>query len=161
MKKALYAVSAIMYKFPPKEEISLDTNVPEAPPSIIIPSDVPIYAPGGLYPASDPIIPTRSLPQIIGAANVHDLQGYADAGSTWPLYSSALPIVSGLAGASQSEELIVRMLCPADKIGRVIGRGGGTIKSIRQASGARIDVDDTKAKHKECLIVINSMEVIL
>ncbi|KAF7842876.1 KH domain-containing protein [Senna tora] len=158
VEKALYAVSAIMYKFSPKEEISLDTNVPEAPPSIIIPSDVPIYPPGGLYPASDPIIPPRSLPQIIGATNVQDLQGYADAGSTWSLYSSALPIVPGLAGASRSEELIVRMLCPSDKIGRVIGKGGGTIKSIRQASGARIDVDDSKGNHNESLIVVIATE---
>ncbi|KAK4254561.1 hypothetical protein QN277_009925 [Acacia crassicarpa] len=161
VKKALYAVSTIMYKFPPKEDIPLDTNVPELPPSIIIPSDVPIYPPGGLYPASDPIIPPRSLPPIISATNLQDLQDlptYADAGSTWSLYSSALPIVSGVGGVSQSEDLIVRMLCPSDKIGRVIGKGGGTIKSIRQATGAHIEVDDSKAKHNECLIVITATE---
>lgn len=161
VKKALYAVSAIMYKFSPKEDIPLDTNVPEVPPSIIIPSDVPIYPPGGLYPASDHVMPPRSLPPIIGATNLQDLQdlpAYADAGSTWSLYSSALPIVSGVGGVSQSEELVVRMLCPSDKIGRVIGKAGGTIKSIRQASGARIEVDDSKAKHNECLIVITATE---
>lgn len=147
-----------MYKFSPKENIPLDTAVPEAPPSIIIPTDVPIYPPGGLYPAPDPIIPSRTVPQIMGATNVQDLQGYTDAGNTWSLYSSALPVVSGL-GASQSEELIVRMLCPSDKIGRVIGKGGGTIKSMREASGARIDVDDSKARHDECLITITATEV--
>lgn len=160
MRKALYAVSAIMYKFPPKEDISLDTNVPDAPPSIIIPSDIPIYPPGGLYPASDPIIPARSMPQILGATtNLQQLQGYANTGNTWSLYSSALPVVSGLDGASQSEELIIRMLCPFDKIGRVIGKGGGTIKGIRQASGARIEVDDSKANRDECVIAITATEV--
>ncbi|XP_016668825.1 KH domain-containing protein At4g18375 isoform X3 [Gossypium hirsutum] len=111
VKKALFAVSAIMYKFSPREEIPLETTVAEAPPaqSIIIPSDVPIYPPG-------------------------------------------------FSGASRSEELIVRVLCPFDKIGRVIGRAGSTIKSIRQASGARIDVDDTKADRDDCIITVIATE---
>ncbi|ESW30764.1 hypothetical protein PHAVU_002G180500 [Phaseolus vulgaris] len=157
VKRALFAVSSIMYKFGPKEDISLDTTVPEAPPSILIPSDVPIYPPGGLYPPSDPIVTPRAVPPIMGATNVQDLHGYADAANTWPLYSSALPVVSG-SGASLSEELIVRILCPSDKIGRVIGKGGSTIKSMRQASGAHIEVDDSKANYDECLIIISTTE---
>ncbi|KAF1895025.1 hypothetical protein Lal_00022521 [Lupinus albus] len=139
VKRALFAVSSII-----------------SPPSIIIPTDVPIYPPGGLYPAPDSIIPPRTVPQMIGGTNVQDLQGY-DAGNTWSLYSSALPVVSGLS-APQSEELIVRMLCPSDKIGRVIGKGGSTIRSMREASGARIEVDDSKARHDECLISITATE---
>jgi len=150
-----------MYKFSPKEDIPLDTTVPETPHSIIIPSELPIYPPGGLYPASDPIIQPRSFPQLIGATTMQDLHGgYADTGNTWPLYSSPLPVVSSL-GASQSEELIVRMLCPSDKIGQLIGKGGGTIKRMRQASGARIEVDDSKARHDECLITVTATEVII
>ncbi|KAK8514165.1 hypothetical protein V6N13_063069 [Hibiscus sabdariffa] len=157
VKKALFSVSAIMYKFSPREEIPLETTVAEAPPapSIIIPADVPIYQPGGLYPNSDPIAPSRSVPQILGAAHMRDLQGYT--GSTWPVYSSALPLVSGFAGASHSEELIIRVLCPFKKIGRVIGRGGSTIKNIRQASGACIEVDD-KADRDECIITVIATE---
>ncbi|KAJ7947322.1 KH domain-containing protein [Quillaja saponaria] len=155
VEKALFAISAIMYKFGPREEIPLETTVPEARPSIIIPSDVPIYPPTGLYQSADPIVPPRHVPQIIGATQ--DLQGYPDTRSTWPLYSSSLPVVSGLAGASRSEELGIRMLCPSNKIGRVIGKGGGTIKSIRQASSAHIEVDDTKDV-RDCLITITSTE---
>ncbi|KAM1792660.1 hypothetical protein ACFX12_036499 [Malus domestica] len=157
VKRALFAVSAIMYKFAPKEEISLETSVPMAPPSIIIPSDVPIYQPGRLYQSGDPIVSSRSVPPIIGATHLQDLQGYTDTGNTWPLYSSALPLVSGFGVASRSEELIVRVLCPFDKIGRVIGKGGGTIKSIRQGSGARIEVDDTKDRD-ECIISVTATE---
>lgn len=158
VKKALFAISAIMYKFSPREDIPLETTVPEAPPSIIIPSDVPIYPPGGLYPNADPILPSRSVPSILGAARVPDLQGYADTGNTWPVYSTGLSLVSGLVGASQSEELVIRVLCPFNKIGRVIGKGGGTIKSIRQASGAQIDVDDTKDNRDECVITVTAIE---
>ncbi|XP_068325007.1 KH domain-containing protein At4g18375-like [Pyrus communis] len=157
VKKALFAVSAIMYKFAPKEEISLETSVPEALPSIIIPSDVPIYQSGGLYQSGDPIVSSRAVPPIIGATSLQDLQGYTDKGNTWPMYSSALPLVSGFGVASRSEELIVRVLCPFDKIGRVIGKGGGTIKSIRQVSGARIEVDDTKDRD-ECIISVTATE---
>lgn len=158
VKKALFAISAIMYKFSPREDIPLETTVPEAPPSIIIPSDVPIYPPGGLYPNADPILPSRSIPSILGAARVPDLQGYADTGNTWPVYSTGLSLVSGLVGSSQSEELVIRVLCPFNKIGRVIGKGGGTIKSIRQASGAQIDVDDTKDNRDECVITVTATE---
>ncbi|KAK3041177.1 hypothetical protein RJ639_028656 [Escallonia herrerae] len=160
VKKALFAVSAIMYKFTPKEEIFLDTSVPEVPPSIIIPSDVPVYPAGGLYPSLDSVVSSRSLPSILGATHIPELQGYAEAGNTWPVYSSALPVVSGYGGASRSEELTVRVLCPFNKIGRVIGKGGSSIKSVRQASGARVEVDDTKADRDECVITIISTESI-
>nr|XP_011460216.1 PREDICTED: KH domain-containing protein At4g18375-like [Fragaria vesca subsp. vesca] len=158
VKKALFAVSAIIYKFPAREEISLDTTVPEARPSIIIPSDMSIYQSGGLYNPADPIIPSSSLPPLLNATHVPDLQGYADTGNAWPIYSSALPLVSGFSVAPRSEELIVRVLCPSDKIGRVIGKGGGTIKSIRQTSGARVEVDDTKDDRDECMITVTSTE---
>lgn len=148
-----------MYKFNPKEEIPLETTVPEAPPSIIIPSDVSIYPPGGLYPNADPIVPSRSVPPILGSAHVPELQGYGDTGSSWPVYSSTLPVVPSFGSASHSEELIMRVLCPFDKIGRVIGKGGGTIKSIRQTSGARVEVDDTKADRDECIITVIATEV--
>ncbi|GMH21841.1 hypothetical protein Nepgr_023684 [Nepenthes gracilis] len=157
VKKALFAVSAIMYKFTPGEEIPLETTVPEAPPSILVPSDVPIYPASGFYPGADPIIPASSLPSAMGS-HIQELPGYADTGSSWPVYSSALPLVSGYGGASRSEELIIRVLCPNDKIGRVIGKGGASIKSIRQASGARVDVDDKKDKGDECVITVTSTE---
>ncbi|XP_024987709.1 KH domain-containing protein At4g18375-like [Cynara cardunculus var. scolymus] len=156
VKKALFAVSSIMYKFAPKEDIPLETSVPEAPPSIIIPSDVPIYPAAGLYPSVDSYVPSRSLPSVLGASHVPELQGYADTGNTWPIYSSALPVVSGYAGASLSGELIIRVLCPFNKIGRVIGRGGASIRSVREASGARVDVDDTR--RDECIITISATE---
>ncbi|KAL9355264.1 hypothetical protein Peur_053234 [Populus x canadensis] len=157
VKKALFAVSAIMYKFSPKEEIPLETTVLEAPPSIIISSDVPIYQPGGFYPNADPIVSSRSVPPILGATHIPEFQGYGDMRSSWPIYSSTVPIVPSFGNTSRSE-LIIRLLCPFDKIGRVIGKGGSTIKSIRQVSGARIEVDDTKADRDECIITVIATE---
>ncbi|KAF6167518.1 hypothetical protein GIB67_031719 [Kingdonia uniflora] len=157
VKKALYEVSTIMYKFSPKEAISLDSNSAEAPPSIIIPSDVPLYPASGFYAGANSIVPpSRSV--IGSTAHVPEFEGYMDKGSTWPMYSSGLPIISGYGAPSRSEELVLRMLCPSNKIGRVIGKGGVVIKSVRQESGAVIEVDDTKDRRDECVITITSTE---
>ncbi|KAG0492473.1 hypothetical protein HPP92_005871 [Vanilla planifolia] len=160
VKKALLAVSAIMYKFSPKEEISLETTIAETPPSIIIPSDVPIFPAGSFYHGADAIVPPpRSVSSVIGAtAPAAELRGYTDTTSTWPVYSSNIPVLSGYSSQSHSEELVVRVLCPSDKIGRVIGKGGITIKSLRQSSGARIEVDDTKKKSDDCIITVSATE---
>ncbi|KAL3522776.1 hypothetical protein ACH5RR_015610 [Cinchona calisaya] len=158
VKKALFAISAIMYKFSPTEEIPLDTTVPEAPPSIIIPSDVPIYPATGLFPSVDPIVPSRPVPSVLGPGRVPEFPGYAETGSSFPVYSSALPLISSYAGTAKSEELITRVLCSTNKIGRVIGKGGNSIKSVRQASGARVEVEDAKADRDDCIITVISKE---
>ncbi|CDP18708.1 unnamed protein product [Coffea canephora] len=158
VKKALFAISAIMYKFSPKEDIPLDTTIPEAPPSIIIPSNVPIYPAAGLYPSVDPIVPHRAVPSVLDPGHVPEFPGYTETGSTFPVYSSALPVVSGYGSDVKSEELTTRVLCPSSKIGRVIGKGGSSIKSVRQASGARIEVEDAKANRDDCLITVISTE---
>ncbi|XP_058098106.1 KH domain-containing protein At4g18375-like isoform X2 [Magnolia sinica] len=159
VKKALFSISAIMFKFSPKEEISLDTTVPDLPPSIIIPSDVPIYPTGGFYPGTDAVVPPpRSVPPVVPNPHLTEFPGYSDTGSAWPVYPSTVPAVSGYGGSSRFEELVVRLLCPSDQIGRVIGKGGSSIKSVRQASGARVEVQDTKGDCDECVIIVTSTE---
>lgn len=156
VQKAIYAVSAIIYKFAPREEIPLDTTVPGMPPSIIIPSDAPMY-PAGIYPGVDPIVPTGPVPSVLGS-HLQEFPGYVDARSTWPVYSSALPTVLDKPNASRTEELKIRLLCPSHNIGRVIGKGGNSIKTIRQSTGAQIEIDDVKAE--ECIITVISKESI-
>lgn len=157
VRRALYAISSIMYKFGPKEEIPLVTSASEAAPSIIIPSDIPIFQ-SGAYGTIDPIVPSGSVPPILGAAHVSDLHNYGDLGNSWSVYASTLPVVP-VGSGSLSEELIIRVLCPPDKIGRVIGKAGSTIKSIRQASGAHIEVDDSKKDRDDCIITVRATEV--
>lgn len=156
VKQALFAVSTIMYKFSPKENIPLDTSASEAPAGIIIPSDMPIYPAASFYSGADSLL----APSLLGTSqHVSELRGYSDIGSTWPVYPSALPVVPGYGGSSRSEELVIRVLCPQDQIGRVIGKGGSAIKSVRQESGARVEVDDTKGNSDECIITVTATEV--
>ncbi|ONK65394.1 uncharacterized protein A4U43_C07F36650 [Asparagus officinalis] len=152
VKNALFCVSAVMYNFPHKEDISLDTTVPQLPSNVIIPADVPIYTAGDFFPS---IAPHGSVPTIPHPSELH---GYNNASGAWPVYPSALPVVSSYGVSERSGELVIRVLCPSDKIGRVIGKGGSVVRNIRQASGARVDVDDTKNKSEECLITVTSKE---
>ena len=57
------------------------------------------------------------------------------------------------------QELIIRVLCPFDKIGCVIGRGKSSIKSVNEASGAHVEIDDTKTDQiiKKIRLVMNLM----
>ncbi|KAL5731730.1 hypothetical protein ACHQM5_004430 [Ranunculus cassubicifolius] len=161
VRQALYAASTIMYKFSPKEDIPLDTSASEAPPSIIIPSDMPIYPTGGFYPGAEAVLPPRSVSSILGPAqHAPELHGYSDMGSSWPVYSPGLPVASGYGSSSQSEELVIRVLCPRDQIGRVIGKGGSAIKSVRQESGARVEIDETKGHSDESLITVTAKEAV-
>ncbi|CAL9188903.1 unnamed protein product [Musa hybrid cultivar] len=158
IKRALTTVSAIMYKFSPKEEIPLDSSVPDLP-HILIPSDVPIIPAGSIYPTADTILPPGSLPPVIAATHqASEIPGFIDASNVWPMYPSTLPVVPGYGGPARSEDLVLRVLCPFDKVGRVIGKQGNTIKSIRQSSGAKINVDDTRDDTDECTITITSKE---
>ncbi|CAF1993357.1 unnamed protein product [Brassica napus] len=161
VKKALFAVSAIMYKFSPKEQIPLDATVQEAPASIIIPSDLSIYPQTGLYQSQDPIFQHgANVPSFIGTLP----QGYGETAT--PVFSSpALPVVHhgtfGGGSSSRQEELVVKVLCSSSNIGRVIGKGGSTIKGIRQASGSRIEVNDSRARanhDEDCVIIVTSKE---
>ncbi|KAG2261883.1 hypothetical protein Bca52824_068962 [Brassica carinata] len=160
VKKALFAVSAIMYKFSPKEQIPLDATVQEAPASIIIPSDLSIYPQTGLYQNQDPLFQHgANVPSFIGTLP----QGYGETAT--PVFSSsALPVVhhgTYGGGSSRQEELVVKVLCSSSNIGRVIGKGGSTIKGIRQASGSHIEVNDSRARanhDEDCVIIVTSKE---
>ncbi|KAK4428723.1 RNA-binding KH domain-containing protein RCF3 [Sesamum alatum] len=55
-------------------------------------------------------------------------------------------------GSSSSK--IVRLLCPASKIGGIIGKGGSTISQIRQETGAKVRVEETVPGCDERVIII-------
>lgn len=138
-----------MCKFLPKEEIPLEASGPQdLPPSIIIPSDVPVYPSGGFFQ------PTDTARQGL-TPHVAELPHFADTASG--MYAPPVPVAT--IPSARSEELVVRVLCPRNKIGRVIGKGGSTVKNIRQNTGARIDVDDNYKDVDASLITVISTEV--
>ena len=48
------------------------------------------------------------------------------------------PVRSGSVGPGQAQQLVE---CPKEMVGRVIGRGGETIKGLQSQTGARIQID--------------------
>ncbi|XP_078432459.1 RNA-binding KH domain-containing protein [Wolffia australiana] len=161
VRRALLAVSAIMYKFPPKEEISLETTLPHLSNNVIIPSDIPIFQGGNIFPTTDAIVPPppRSSFSLMGGPTHMPEFHYSDsAGGTWPGYlPPSIPVLPSF-GGGRFEEFFIRIVCPSDKIGRVIGKGGNTIKSVRQATGARVDVDDLKNSSDQRVVTVASNE---
>ncbi|KAL6843135.1 hypothetical protein ACP4OV_026848 [Aristida adscensionis] len=160
VRKALFGISTIIYKHPSKENIPLDTSIPDLQPGIIVPSELPVYPASNFYSASDAAMPSgHSSLSILGSTpHVPEFTLPADAHGRFPIYPSVLPIIPSYSNPKCSGELEFRVLCPSDRIGLVIGRGGGTIRSIRQESGARIDVDDAKDDREESIITIASTE---
>jgi poly(rC)-binding protein 3/4 len=161
VRKALFGISTIIYKYPSKESIPLETSVPEFISNIMDPSELPVYPASNFYSGPDSAIPSGhpSLSILGSTPHVPELTLPADHHGRLPIYPSVLPIIPAYNTPKCSGELVFHVLCPGDKIGLVIGRGGATIKGIRQESGARIDVDDAKNDKEESIITITSTEV--
>ncbi|XP_016550364.2 KH domain-containing protein HEN4 isoform X3 [Capsicum annuum] len=51
-------------------------------------------------------------------------------------------------------ETFFKILCPADKTGGLIGKGGATIRQVREETGAKIRIDDSLSGCDERVIVI-------
>lgn len=61
-------------------------------------------------------------------------------------------------GSPLPDDVVFRILCPAPKIGSVIGKGGSIIKTLRQDSGAKIKIADAIPGVDERVIVISSLD---
>lgn len=65
----------------------------------------------------------------------------------------------GWQGSGENEELAFRILCPNEKIGGIIGRGGSIVRSLQEEIGVRIKVSEPIAGSPERIVVISSIEV--
>eukprot|EP00253_Pinus_taeda_P016921 PITA_16921 len=171
VKKALYAVSAFLYKHPPKEQIPWTDILSATNPTSLLPSGVPaLFTPPNYVPQRDSLFAHHSsgAPRVNGtyaSGHLPALGGYGSEArsSIWPLtYNPALPIApkSGNSAVEKSpEEFRIRIVCPNDKIGGVIGKGGNIIKSMRKDTGASIKVEDAQSDSDERVIVVSSIEL--
>ena len=60
---------------------------------------------------------------------------------------------------SVENELVFRLLCPSDKIGSVIGKGGSIIYNLRKETGARIKIANAVPGSDERVIIVSAFEV--
>ncbi|EOA17273.1 hypothetical protein CARUB_v10005546mg [Capsella rubella] len=153
-----------MYKINPREQIPLDSNSQNVKASSIVTSDLSnsVYPQTGFYANQDHILQHKAgVPSYSNALSVSDSQGYAEtAANPVPVFASSLPVTHGFYLSSRTEELVLKVVCPLTNITRVIGRGGSTIKNIREASGSCIEVNDSRTKcgDDECVIIVTATE---
>lgn len=77
---------------------------------------------------------------------------YAEEASAVPVGENAQPFYT--------EELVFRILCPADKIVRVVGESQGIIDLLQNEIGVDVRVSDPVAGSDEQIITISSEEVV-
>lgn len=57
------------------------------------------------------------------------------------------------------QEVAFRVLCPNDKVGAIIGKGGAIVKALQNDSGASIAVGPNVAECNERMISVTALEV--
>lgn len=92
--------------------------------------------------------------------------------SSIPMPSSSISYISGvrplsleservstLDAKNQQQEVVFKILCPNDRVGGVIGKGGAIVRALQNETGAIISVGATSAESEERLITITASEV--
>eukprot|EP00252_Welwitschia_mirabilis_P024803 TRINITY_DN749_c0_g1_i1.p1 TRINITY_DN749_c0_g1~~TRINITY_DN749_c0_g1_i1.p1 ORF type:complete len:643 (+),score=118.00 TRINITY_DN749_c0_g1_i1:175-2103(+) len=164
VKKGLLAVSELLHKNPPKETIPWSDMVTEAIQASVT-SSAPLLPPTGLLPPGGSLLGQQGLgTSFLGVGSqLSGLGSYSsEAGNPWALTTPSFPLSSSLLSSSVTSrepvEFSLKVLCPKEKIGGVIGKGGNAIKALRQETGTNINVDKDQAS-EERVIVISANEL--
>ncbi|KAI5679002.1 hypothetical protein M9H77_09952 [Catharanthus roseus] len=108
--------------------------------------------------------PSRSQHLLLSSASIYR------SGGAYVNMNAGAPLLSSLPGpyrsyrnaggdwAASMKEFSLRLVCPAENVGAVIGKGGVIIKQIRQESGASIKIDTSAAEGEECIISVSAKE---
>jgi poly(rC)-binding protein 2/3/4 len=145
VKKALHTISTRLRENPPRDRPH---------------GNMGIYPPGGPFlSAGDTFLPQID-PWNLGGPLLG--MGLSLSGGP-PFNNMGLPVLSDVGSMGRppvgDEELVFRILCPNEKIGSVIGKGGSIIENLREETGARIKVADAVPGSEERVIIISANEV--
>lgn len=163
VKRALKAVSSRLYENPPRDRMLGGS----AEGYYMPPGPTPIIAGGGLYSSGSymhqggPFItPAHMGGNVVGLGAFYGATGYGTAWSAAALPSSYGVSAGHVPGTEDAveEELILRLLCPNDKVGSLIGKGGIVIRKMREDTGAHIKVGDPIPNADERVVEITSTE---
>ncbi|KAH6789927.1 hypothetical protein C2S51_004933 [Perilla frutescens var. frutescens] len=137
VKKALVAVTCRLQEFPPPEKTrSYPTRPLESESLPIQTVDLPMQRNPILQPT-----PSNYINHAWGggASSVSEKVSYMN---------SIIP----------QQEVFFKILCPNERVGGIIGKGGSIIKAIQHETGASISVGSTLTDCDERLITITAME---
>lgn len=151
-KKALYEVSTLLHQNPRKDK----------PPSSFPMSfggqgfHPPGASMGNMPPPGNPMWSNRNS-NSQGVPPMPWMGGYRSQPSVVP---GGFDGVHAGHGGEASGEFSMKILCPAGKIGGVIGKGGFNVKQLQQETGASIHVEDALAESEERVIRVSSFEAL-
>ncbi|KAG7033175.1 RNA-binding KH domain-containing protein RCF3, partial [Cucurbita argyrosperma subsp. argyrosperma] len=136
VKKALYQIASRLHDNPSRSQHLLASAIPG------------VYASGGSILAPAHGAPIMGLAPLVGPYG-----GYKGDSGNWSrsLYSAPREELSS------AKEFSLRLVCPSENIGGVIGKGGAVINQIRQETKAAIKVDSS-TEGDDSLINISSKE---
>ncbi|KAJ7299706.1 hypothetical protein O6H91_20G048700 [Diphasiastrum complanatum] len=158
VKKALHAIGFRLYENPPKDRPQLGPFPVHR--SSLMPSGS--FGSGGFLPQGDVGSPMMGMPPPL--SSLGGLGASAGASAGWPYGSSGVSdfphLSEGRRGDSPEAELVIRILCPNDKIGGIIGKGGNIIRHIREETHASIKIADSVPNSDERVIVVSAIEIL-
>ncbi|XP_059655832.1 RNA-binding KH domain-containing protein RCF3-like [Cornus florida] len=110
--------------------------------------------------------PSRSQHLLLSSSSIYKSGGAFMGGPHAPIMG-VTPFVSPYGGykndigdrSAYVKEFSLRLVCPTENIGGVIGKGGAIINQIRQESRASIKVDSSGAEGDDCIISISAKEL--
>lgn len=163
VKKALKAVSSRLYENPPRDRVSAGASeglyAVHGPTTMV--AGAGFYPSGSYIPQSGHFLaPAHVGGSMMGVGAFYGAAGYGTAWSAamQPSYRVATGHTAGAEDGGE-EELFLRVLCPNDRVGSMIGKGGSVIRKMREDTGAHIKVGDSVANSDERVIEITSTEV--
>ncbi|XP_058091532.1 KH domain-containing protein HEN4-like isoform X2 [Magnolia sinica] len=147
VKKALYEVSTLLHQNPRKE------NPPPLP-----------TGPHGLYPSGAPMppMPPQGNPMwsnqnsgAHGAPPMPWFGGYRNEAPPFPTGG-----FNGIPARNDGEaaQFSMKILCPVEKTGGVIGKGGSNVKQLEKETGANIQVENAVPNAEERVIIVSATE---
>lgn len=152
VRRALYEVSARIYESPLRDRPQGPApNMPPPP----MPSRGPMFSQSNMPPPMYGAGNVGAPPPMSGYGGMDSGGPWSQGGHSFPGYSQP-PIDRPDVG--KEEDFSIRVLCPNDRIGMVIGKGGNAIKHLRDVTGARIKVEDAVPDADERVIAISATE---
>lgn len=104
--------------------------------------------------------PSRSQHLLLSSYSIHRSGGrYQSTGVPSMGVGPTIGPYGGYTGGDLGGDFSLRLVCPTENIGAVIGKGGSIINQIRQESGASIKVDSSAAEGDDCIILVSAKEV--
>ncbi|GJS45955.1 KH domain-containing protein [Tanacetum coccineum] len=138
VREALYQVAAHLHDNPLQTHNLHSSSTPNA------------YPGAGALMGTTPGAPIMGISSLVGAYG-----GYKPEGGDW-----SRGFYPGQRDESAQREFSLRLICPAENIGGVIGKGGAAINQVRQETRADINVNSSVAEGADdCIISISSKEV--